>query len=211
MTQSIRFAILFALSPFAFAQPAAAAEAAVADTPQSPPGTPHVTVLGNKESDDYRVEQVDSLGPLGSLKILDAPYTIGVLSEDLLKNSMAVNFKDVSKYLPLVAYQEQQGPDILRPQTRGMQGGNFQNSRLDGMQFFVTVANAIEQFQQIEVINGVSASLYGPANPSGMFNFVSKRPTDYDLREVTVSYASDSIGTAHLDLGGKLEIGRAHV
>jgi iron complex outermembrane receptor protein len=38
-----------------------------------------------------------------------------------------------------------------------------------------------------------------------MFNFVSKRPTDYDLREVTVSYASDSIGTAHVDFGGKID------
>ncbi len=162
-------------------------------------------VLGTKETDDYRVQSVDSLGPLGSQKLLDVPYSVGVLTEDLIRNSMAVNFKDVSKYLPLVAYQEQQGPDILRPQTRGMQGGNFQNSRMDGMQFFVTVANALEQFQQIEVVNGVSASLYGPANPSGMFNFVSKRPTDYDLREVSVSYASDSIGTAHVDMGGKLD------
>src|SRR3984957_12272103 len=205
MSQSIRFAILFALSPFAFAQAASAEEAAVADTSQTQPGLPRVTVIGNKDAEDYRVETVDSLGPWGSLKILDAPYSIGVLSEDLINNSMATNFKDVSKYLPLVAYQEQQGADILRPQTRGMQGGNFQNSRMDGMTFFITVANAMEQFQQIEVINGVSASLYGPANPSGMFNFVSKRPTDYDLREVTVSYASDSIGTPHLDLGGKLD------
>jgi iron complex outermembrane receptor protein len=207
MTQSIRFAILLALSPIAFAKLAGAEDAAT-DAPQTQaqsPALPHVTVVGTKESDDYRVESVDSIGPLGSLKILDAPYSIGVLSEDLLKNSMAVNFKDVSKYLPLVAYQEQQGADILRPQTRGMQGGNFQNSRMDGMQFFITVANAVEQFQQIEVVNGVSASLYGPANPSGMFNFVSKRPTDYDLREVTVSYASDSIGTAHVDLGGKID------
>ena len=204
MSHSLRFAILFALSPFALVQAAAAEEAAVADTPQQP-GLPRVTVVGNKESDDYRAESVDSIGPLGSLKILDAPYTIGVLPQELLNNSMATNFKDVSKYLPLVAYQEQQGADILRPQTRGLQGGNFQNSRMDGMQFFITVANAIEQFQQIEVVNGVSASLYGPANPSGMFNFVSKRSTDYDLREVTVSYASDSIGTAHLDLGGKID------
>jgi iron complex outermembrane recepter protein len=204
MTQSIRFAILFAFSPFALAQ-VADAEEAVADTPQTQSGLPRVTVVGTKNTEDYRVASVDSLGPLGSLKILDAPYTIGVLSEDLIKNSMATNFKDVSKYLPLIAYQEQQGADILRPQTRGMQGGNFQNSRMDGMQFFITVANAMEQFQQIEVVNGVSASLYGPANPSGMFNFVSKRPTDYDLREVTVSYASDSIGTAHVDLGGKID------
>jgi len=205
MPQSMRLAILLALSPFAFAE-LALAEDAASDAPAAQ-GTapPHVTVFGTKASEDYRVESVDSLGPLGSLKILDAPYSIGVLPQELIQNSMATNFKDVSKYLPLVAYQEQQGPDILRPQTRGMQGGNFQNSRMDGMQIFITVANALEQFEQIEVVNGVSASLYGPANPSGMFNFVSKRPTDQDLREVTVSYASDSLGTAHVDLGGKFD------
>jgi iron complex outermembrane receptor protein len=203
MSRSIRPALFAVLIPVALAQIAMAGDAA--PNPEVQPAA-HVTVVGNKESEyNYRIESVDSLGPLGSMKLLDAPYTIGILSEDLIKNSQATNFKDVSKYLPLVAYQEQQGADILRPQTRGMQGGNFQNSRMDGMTFFITVANAMEQFQQIEVVNGVSASLYGPANPSGMFNFVSKRPTDYDLREVTVSYASDSIGTAHVDLGGKID------
>ncbi|HEY0800510.1 MAG TPA: TonB-dependent siderophore receptor [Steroidobacteraceae bacterium] len=205
MAQSIRYAILLALAPVAFAQ-IAMAEDADMSTAEPPSALPHVTVTGNKESEDnYRIESVASLGPLGSTKLLDLPYSVGILPEDLIKNSMATNFKDVSKYLPLVAYQEQQGADILRPQTRGMQGGNFQNSRMDGMQFFITVANAMEQFQQIEVVNGVSASLYGPANPSGMFNFVSKRPTTEDLREVTVSYASDSIGTAQVDLGGKID------
>ena len=163
-------------------------------------------MTGTRESEDnYRVPAVDSIGPLGSTPLLDTPYSIGILPEDLLKNSQAVDFRDVSKYLPLVAYQEQQGPDILRPQTRGMQGGNFQNSKLDGMTMFVTVAHALEQFQQIEVVNGVSASLYGPANPSGMFNFVSKRPTLEPLREVSASYTSDSIGTVKADLGGQID------
>jgi iron complex outermembrane recepter protein len=206
MSRSIRFVLLAAIPAMSLVQIATAADTTNADTQTPASALPRVTVVGNRESDDsYRVENVDSIGPLGSLKLLDAPYTIGILSEDLIKNSQATNFKDVSKYLPLVAYQEQQGADILRPQTRGMQGGNFQNSRMDGMQFFITVANAMEQFQQIEVVNGVSASLYGPANPSGMFNFVSKRPTDSDLRELTISYASDSIGTAHVDMGGKLD------
>jgi iron complex outermembrane recepter protein len=206
MSRSIRFALFAVLLPTGLV-PIAQADDTPAATAQAQPSTlTHVTVMGKKDSEDnYRVETVDSLGPLGSTKLLDTPYSVGILSEELIQNSQATNFKDISKYLPLVAYQEQQGADILRPQTRGMQGGNFQNSRMDGMTFFVTVANAMEQFQQIEVVNGVSASLYGPANPSGMFNFVSKRPTDYDLREVTVSYASDSIGTAHVDLGGKID------
>ena len=180
------------------------AHSALADDPSS---LERVLVEAKREPPEngYRVEAVDSLGPLGSTPLLNAPYTIGVLPLKVIENSQAVNFKDVSKYLPLVQYQEQQGPDILRPQTRGMQGGNFQNSRMDGMTMFVTVANAMEQFQQIEVLNGVSASLYGPANPSGMFNFVSKRPTDYDLRRVSVTYDSDSIATAHIDMGGPLD------
>jgi iron complex outermembrane receptor protein len=206
MIPPIPRAIFLACIPFVFAQSAGADDADAPTSGAQQPALPHVLVVGTKElEDNYRVGSLDSLGPLGSLKILDAPYSISILPEDLIKNSQATNFKDVSKYLPLVAYQEQQGPDILRPQTRGMQGGNFQNSRLDGMQIFITVATAMEQFQQIEVVNGVSASLYGPANPSGMFNFVSKRPTENDLREVTVSYASDSIGTAHVDLGGKID------
>jgi iron complex outermembrane receptor protein len=190
----------------------AAGNLAIADDTEAPTAQPAprplpgVTVIGTKIPDDhYRVDTVDSLGPLGTTPIQDIPYSIAILPLDLIENSQAVNFKDVSKYLPLVAYQEQQGPDILRPQTRGMQGGNFQNTRLDGMTMFITVAMALEQFQQIEVVNGVSAPLYGPANPSGMFNFVSKRPTETDLRQVSVAYTSDSIGTAHIDLGGRFD------
>jgi iron complex outermembrane receptor protein len=167
---------------------------------------PRIVVTGTQTPDNnYRVDKVDSIGPLGTTDIRNTPYSIEVLPLDLIENSQAVNFKDVSKYLPLVAYQEQQGPDILRPQTRGMQGGNFQNTKIDGMTMYITVATAMEQFQQIEVVNGLSASLYGPANPSGMFNFVSKRPTQNDLHEVSVTYNSDSIGTAHLDFGGPID------
>jgi len=200
---------LLALLPLIFETLAAHADDAQ-QSPASPAqsATPRVVVTGIRENEsNYRVPGVDSVGPLGTTPVLDTPYSIGILPQDLIENSQAINFKDVSKYLPLVAFQEQQGPDILRPQTRGIQGGNFQNTRLDGMTLFITVAMALEQFQQIEVVNGLSASLYGPANPSGMFNFVSKRPTDYDLREVTASYTSDRIGTAKVDLGGKIDPG----
>src|SRR6201996_7303665 len=203
--QPVRRLILLSLVPWTLPVVAAADDAPQAAAPPTQTGLPRVVVNGTQEKEDYRVDQVESIGPLGTTPILDTPYSIGILPEDLIKNSQAVNFKDVSKYLPLVAYQEQQGPDILRPQTRGMQGGNFQNSRFDGMQLFITVANAMEQFQQIEVVNGLSASLYGPANPSGMFNFVSKRSTDYDLREISATYNSNTIATIHADLGGHLD------
>jgi iron complex outermembrane receptor protein len=193
---------------FCFGTVALAGVSAAAETPRSSTrastALPTVVVTG-QASENYRVDSLSSVGPLGDAPLLDAPYSVAVLPADLIQNSQAVNFKDVSKYLPLVSYQEQQGPDILRPQTRGMQGGNFQNSRLDGMTMYVTVANAMEQFQQIEVLSGVSASLYGPANPAGMFNFVSKRPAGDDVRQLAVGYSSDSILTAKADLSGAID------
>jgi iron complex outermembrane receptor protein len=206
MPKTSSSAVLPALLAFALARTATAGDAAEQPAPPQQQSLPRVVVVGTRvPENDYRVEALDSLGPLGRTPILDTPYTIGILPLELIENSQATNFKDVSKYLPLVAYQEQQGAEILRPQTRGMQGGNFQNTRTDGMTMFITVATAMEAYEQIEVVNGVSASLYGPANPSGMFNFVAKRPTDHDLRRVSATYDSDNIGTGHVDLGGRVD------
>jgi iron complex outermembrane recepter protein len=186
-------------------QATAAASPAGASAASTPNGPERVVITASPEKQNYRAASLSSVGPLGTTPLLDTPYTVGVLTSDMIENSQATDFKDVSKYLPLVQYQEQQGPEILRPQTRDLEGGNFQNTKIDGMQMFITLATAMEQFQQIEVVNGLSASLYGPANPSGMFNFISKRPTDKPQLDVWATYNSEGIGTAKVDMGGPID------
>ena len=105
--------------------------------------------------DGYRVEGATTLGTLGSVRLLDTPYTVSVLPGDVMTNGQVKNFKEASKYLPLVEFQEMQGSEILRPATRGMQGSNMQNARMDGMGIVVTGANSMESLQQIEVLNGL--------------------------------------------------------
>jgi iron complex outermembrane receptor protein len=193
--------VLLTLVPLTLAGVAHADDAATAGAN----GVEEVVIQTSRDKGDYRVNTLDSIGPLGTTPIVNTPYSISVLPSDLIENTQAVDFKEVSKYMPLVSFQEQQGPDILRPMTRGMQGGNFQNTKIDGMTVFFTGTTAMEQFDQIEVVSGVPASLYGPAPPSGMFNMITKRPTDYDLREVTATYVSDSLGTAKADFGGRID------
>ncbi len=176
-----RSACLRVLVPLVLMPVAHADEAQSQSTTQNI--TDEVTIKSSRDTGDYRVNTVDSIGPLGTTPITDMPYSISVLPSDLIENTQAVNFKEVSKYMPLVSYQEQQGPDILRPMTRGIQGSNFQNTKVDGMTIFMTGVTSMEQFDQIEVISGASAPLYGPAPPAGMFNMITKRSTDYDLRE----------------------------
>jgi iron complex outermembrane receptor protein len=84
-----------------------------------------------------------------------------------------------------------------------MQGSNMQNARMDGMGIVVTGANSMESLQQIEALNGLGAALYGPANPSGMLNFVPKRPTDRPVRHLTFGYDSQTVATVHADVGGR--------
>jgi len=163
-----------------------------------------VTVTGHAAADrGYRAAAVTALGSAEGVALLNTPYTVSVLPGELIDNGQVKNFKEASKYLPLVHFQEMQGSEILRPETRGMQGSNMQNARMDGMGIVVTGANSMEMLQQIEVLSGVGAALYGPANPSGMFNFVPKRPTDSPLREMTVGYDERAVGTVRADVGGR--------
>jgi iron complex outermembrane receptor protein len=62
----------------------------------------------------------------------------------------------------------------------------------------------MESLEQIEVLSGLGGALYGPANPSGMFNFVPKRPTEQPYRQVTLGYDNRAIGTVHADVGGRV-------
>ncbi|HEY6328837.1 MAG TPA: TonB-dependent receptor [Blastocatellia bacterium] len=161
-----------------------------------------VEVSGTVEN-AYRVDNVAEGGPMGTTPILDLPYSVNVISRELIDDTQSRNFKEAAKYLPLASFQEMQGPEVLRPESRGMQGSNMQNDRKDGMGIAVTTPSALEEYEQVEVLTGLGGPLYGPANPSGMFNFVTKRPTEEWRGEIELDYEGDRVGTVHTDLGGR--------
>jgi iron complex outermembrane receptor protein len=162
-----------------------------------------VDVSAGTVENAYRVDNVAPGGPLGTTPILDLPYSVNVISRQLIDDTQSRNFKEAAKYLPLVSFQEMQGPEVLRPETRGMQGSNMQNDRKDGMGIAVTTPSALEEYEQIEVMNGLGAASFGPANPSGMFNFVTKRPTEERLGQIELGYEGSTVGTVHTDNGGR--------
>jgi iron complex outermembrane receptor protein len=166
--------------------------------------TESVTVSAGAFENAYRVDKLAPATPLGPTPIVNLPYTINVISHQLIEDTHSRDFKQIAKYLPLVSFQEMQGPEILRPETRGMQGTNMQGDRMDGMGFAVTVPFALEEYNQIEVLSGVGGSMYGPSNPSGTFNFVTKAPTEEPFRQAEVDYEGRSVVTGLLDLGGRV-------
>jgi len=165
-----------------------------------------VTINGDTSgtsASGYYVDSVDQ-GVMGTAPIVNQPYTITVLPVDEIANTQVKNFRDAMKYLPLVSFTEQQGPEILRPATRGVQGSIAQNTRMDGMAMAITGANPMEQYQTLQVENGLGAAMYGPANPSGMFDFVLKRPTEERTANLYLEQDSRSVGTVYGDAGGRM-------
>ncbi len=153
--------------------------------------------------DGYRVDSV-SVGPMGDKNPMDIPYSINAVSEEMMENQQITTLKEVSKYLPSMQIEERGGPDVGRPQTRGFQGTVSENNRMDGMNIAVTTSYPMEQFERIEVLNGLAGSFYGPANPSGTFNFVLKRPTDKPFFKIAGDYSTHSKSNVHADAGGPI-------
>ncbi len=174
----------------------------VRDVVKDPVGQ-SVTVLADAEN-AYRVENVAVGGPFGTTPILNIPFSVNVISRQLIDDTQSRNVKQAARYLPLASFQEMQGPEVIRPATRGMQGSNMQNARKDGMGIAVTTPSALEEYEQIEVVSGLGGQFYGPTNPSGVFNFATKRPTEGSFREIELGYEGRTVATIHADLAGRV-------
>jgi iron complex outermembrane receptor protein len=155
----------------------------------------------------YNTDAV-SLGPLGNRKLLDTPFSITAIPQDLMENLQIKTVTDALRYLPSVEIRNQQGFEVARPQSRGFQGSVVQATRLDGLNIIGTTAIPAENLAGIQVLNGLAGSLYGPATPAGVFNYVLKRPTDTPYTSYTQGFDSTSVFTESLDAGGRTPDGR---
>jgi iron complex outermembrane receptor protein len=158
-----------------------------------------IEVDANESIAQQAREKSATLGPMGQRRLQDTPYSISVMSRDLIDSQQLKSFKDIIRYLPSVQ------ADGARPQTRGLQGSVVQNSRLDGLNVVSTTDYPAEQLEGVEVLSGLSGSLYGPANPAGTFNLLSKRPTDFTRNRVTLGVGTGLSWLKAADLSGPFD------
>jgi iron complex outermembrane receptor protein len=151
----------------------------------------------------YAVKTQD-MGPLGYKLDLDTANSVNTIPSNLIDNEQPRTFADLIKYLPSALIEARGGIDIGRPETRGFEGDFVQNSRVNGLTAPGTIAYAMEEFDQLEVLNGLAGAMYGPTAPAGMFNLVTKRPTDVRMYTLGLDYDSQMNPMIRGDLGGRL-------
>ncbi|GAA0486819.1 TonB-dependent siderophore receptor [Tatumella punctata] len=162
------------------------------------PVSPQTLVVQAKSANTDATQQQATLGNPGNTSIKYTPWSVQALSASMMNAQQLKSVSQLYRYMPSV-----QG-EGARPQTRGMQGSVVQNSMIDGLNVVSTTDYSAEQFDHIEVLNGLARSLYGPANPAGLFNFVSKRGTDTPYHSLTAGGGSGLTHKLAGDFSGPL-------
>ncbi|WP_447594689.1 TonB-dependent siderophore receptor [Aquipseudomonas campi] len=156
----------------------------------------------------YRSEAVRNVGALGGMSLQDTPYSISVVSKDLLKNTQSTSLDDVFKRNPFTQiYSPKNAGYASAVSIRGYSGAGNLSIANDGLRYSTgyDAGNFIEEMEQIEILTGLSGFLYGPASPGGLVNYVIKRPTYERYNSVTLGNAGGENYYLHGDFGGPID------
>ena len=159
---------------------------------------PAVQVQG-QDTSGYRAETA-SVGGFNEAPLLDTPASVSVFNATLLKDQQARLLSEVLRndasvgesYAPIGYYE-----NFV---VRGFSLNAASSYKINGRTITGEQNVALENKQQVEVLKGLSGVQSGIAEPSGVINYVTKRPED--VRSVTVSTDDRGSGYLATDVGG---------
>lgn len=148
----------------------------------------------------YRPDTVSRVGPWGARSIQETPYSISVLSSELIENVQALAVEEIFKYSP---YAHVYMPANRLTSNIYLRGFYNNLQTYDGMRIH-GVSQTLEDKERVEVMTGLSGFMYGFSNPAGVVNYALKRAPTAPLAKVTLTNTDGGANHLHADLGGPL-------
>lgn len=135
--------------------------------------------------------------------VLDTPASVSVITQKEIEQRSASTTEEVLQYTPGVI-TDYYGTDDRNDyfQIRGFQATTYRDGLTLGS--MRGVREEPFAYERIEVLRGANSTLFGPADPGGSVNFVSKRPRFERIGQGYITYGSFDHKEAGLDLGGAL-------
>jgi len=158
-------------------------------TPAQPSGAPAtmqpVTVTGTRPSDDFAPPVAPSLQRLGP-DLMDVPQSVIVINKALMQSQGATSLTSAVRNVPGVTIGAAEGGTIGN--NINLNGFSARTDiYLDGMrdpgQYYRDVFN----LEQIEILMGPSAMLFGRGSTGGVINQVLKKPSMKKFTDLSVS------------------------
>ena len=182
---------------FAISGSAAASD----ETVENAQAIPSVVVSGSK----WTVSDRASVGGFADMPIIDTPASVSAFGRERMQDLSIRSASDALAYdasvgdaYNAVGYAEQFS-------VRGFMLNNNSGYRKDGIAIPADTQIPLENKERLELLKGVAGMQSGLAAPGGILNFVTKRPTNNDLRSATVEARERGTLYGAVDLGGRFD------
>ena len=168
----------------------------------------HAVAADEEVVDEITVEgRYLSIDKLNSVKtptpIIDVPQSLSILTEEQIKVQAFQNFGDVLRYTPGLSISQGEGHrDAII--IRGIQttADFFIDGIRDDVQYYRPLYNA----EQVEILRGPNALLFGRGGGGGVINRVQKKAA-VDEQFTSLSLGADSFGSAVTSIDSNFGVG----
>ncbi|MDP9941236.1 TonB-dependent siderophore receptor [Ectopseudomonas alcaliphila] len=135
--------------------------------------------------------------------ILNTPASVSVITQKEIEQRSAGTTEEVLKYTPGVItdyYSTDDRNDYF--QIRGFNATTYRDGLTLGSMRGVREDSFA--YERVEVLRGANSTLFGPADPGGSVNFVTKKPRFNKFGQVYASYGSFNHKETGIDVGDSL-------
>ena len=139
----------------------------------------------------------------GDVPLKDVPISATVVGREQLRSVGARRLADLTQFDASVsdAYNSPGYWDYIS--VRGFTLDNRYNYRREGLPISAETSIPLDNKERIEILKGTSGIQAGTSAPGGLVNYVVKRPTEQNLRQVRLEAAARGSVLAGVDLGGR--------
>ena len=133
--------------------------------------------------DGYLVENITGIGLWGERSLQDTPYSMSVISNDLIENSLAKDMNQIFKMNPTTQEVKGNSTNTGDIESTYIRGFNVRNPIVNGIPYSNGISSApmMQDIERVEIINGATGFLYGGGRVGGAVNYITKKPTVKDL------------------------------
>lgn len=156
--------------------------------------------------DGYKVDTATDIGFLKNRELKDTPYSVQVISKEVIQNQIASSPDDLlTRNASVNIVAPDSSNNMQNMNIRGFPVYSTSGSiAIDGLRTLYLKRIPTSDIENIELLNGLSGFLYGAALPGGFINYQLKKPVYERITNVTVGNYGGSNYFAHADLGGSL-------
>ncbi len=160
-----------------------------------------ITVTAEQADSDYFVPDagVNRTG----IPIFDTPASVQVVPEKVIEDQGATNARDILRNVSGINFSTASGGRSEDFIIRGFLSNQFRNGFRDDF-FSSRTETELANIDRVEVLKGPASVLFGRAEPSGIINFVTKKPLQEPLYELSFTAGSFDFYRPTLDFSGPL-------